>query len=103
MFLFASEKGAEFSPYVQHVADMLVDDGKPTMMTPISLRLTPKVPVREMVFVSDIDGFFCMMQEVDNADEPLADVRLKRRVDPNLGWTDWFKRKMTSWQTPKHS
>ena len=102
LFVFASENGARFSPYVPHVADMLVANGRPTMMTPMSLRLVDVRPEREVSFTSDIDGFIQVMQEIDGPDDPSAKVRASRTINPDLGWTDWLKRKLTSWQMPKN-
>ena len=102
LFVFASENGAKFSPYVPHVADMLVANGRPTMMTPLSLRLVDIRPEREVSFTSDIDGFICVMQEIDGPDDPSAKVRASRTINPNLSWTQRLKRKLTSWQMPKN-
>jgi hypothetical protein len=98
LYVFASEKGAPFSPYVHGVADMLVANGRPQMMSQLSMRLVPAVPVRELSFVSDIDGYICIMQEVDTAAEPGAKVRVVCTINPELGWMDWLKRKAARWQ-----
>jgi len=102
LFVFASENGATFSPYVPNVADVLVADGRPTMLTPLSLRLIGEHSNRQMEFKADIDGFIRVMQEIDGKDDPLAKVKLARKINPDLGWIDWAKRKFTSWQIPKH-
>jgi hypothetical protein len=103
LFVFASENGAQFSPYVPNVASMIVTENKPAMLPPVMLRLTEARPTRRVSFVSDIDGFVRVMQEVDSADDPKVAVRLSRRINPELGWIDWLERKFTSWQTPKRS
>lgn len=103
LFVFASENGAAFSPYVPNVADVIVANGRPAMMTPLSMRVYGAQPVRQLAFTSDIDGFICVMQEVDTRDDPLVKVRLTRTINPNLGWIDWAQRKLTAWQKPKHS
>ena len=102
LFVFASENGAKFSPYVPHVADMLVANGRPSMMTPLSLRLVDIRPEREISFVSDIDGFVCVMQEIDTPDDPSAKVKASRTINPDLNWIERLKRKLTSWQMPKN-
>jgi len=102
LFVFASENGSKFSPYVPHVADMLVANGRPSLMTPLSLRLIDTRPEREVSFVSDIDGFVCVMQEIDTPDDPSAKVKASRTINPNLRWTERLKRKLTSWQMPKN-
>ena len=102
LFVFASENGAKFSPYVPNVADMLVANGRPTMLSPLSLRLIGERPDRQIKFKADIDGFISVMQEIDDKDDPLAKVKLSRTINPDLGWIDWAKRKFTPWQTPKH-
>jgi len=102
LFVFASENGAKFSPYVPNVADILVANGMPTMLSPLSMRLLTERAHREIKFTADIDGFIQVMQEVDEATDPLAKVKLSRTINPDLGWIDWAKRKFTPWQTPKH-
>jgi len=101
--IFASENGAKFSPYVLHVADMMAVNGRPVLMTPLSLRLVDVQPEREISFVADIDGFIRTMQEVDTPDEPKAKVKASRTINPDLSWTEWIKRKLTAWQMPTHS
>jgi hypothetical protein len=102
LFVFASENGAKFSPYVPNVADILVANGQPTMLSPLSIRLLTERADRQIKFKADIDGFIQVMQEVDEATDPLAVVKLSRTINPDLGWIDWAKRKFTPWQTPKH-
>lgn len=101
LFVFASEQGAPFSPYVHGVADMLVANGRPLLMSQLSMRLVPAQPTRELSFTSDIDGFICVMQEVDTPEDPWARVRIECRINPELGWIDWLKRKAAQWQRPK--
>jgi hypothetical protein len=62
LFVFASEGGAEFSPYVPNVADMLVVNDRPLMLSPLSLRLTEHYRDRNISFVADIDGYVRVMQ-----------------------------------------
>jgi hypothetical protein len=102
LFVFASENGSKFSPYVPHVSDILVADGRPTMLTPLSLRLIGERSSRHLRFKADIDGFIHVMQEIDATDDPRAKVKLTRTINPDLSWIDWAKRKFTPWQTPKH-
>jgi hypothetical protein len=102
LFVFASENGAKFSPYVPHVADIIVANGQPTMLSPLSIRLVGKQSDRQLKFKADIDGFISVMQEVDDKTDPLAKVKLSRTINPDLGWIDWAKRKFIPWQTPKH-
>jgi len=102
LFVFASENGAQFSPYVPNVADILVANGQPTMLSPLTMRLLTDRADRRIKFKADIDGFIQVMQEVDDKTDPLAKVKLSRTINPDLGWIDWAKRKFTSWQTPKH-
>jgi hypothetical protein len=100
LYVFASENGAPFSPYVHGVANMLVMNGQPQMLSQLSMRLVAASPVRELTFVSDIDGFIRVMQEVDTKDEPKAKIRIECTVNPDLGWKEWFKRKVAQWQRP---
>lgn len=102
LFVFASENGAKFSPYVPHVADVVVADGRPSIMTPLSLRLVDSRPEREISFVSDIDGFIRVMQEIDTLNDPRAKVKAARMINPDLSWTQRLKRKLSSWQMPKN-
>ena len=101
LFVFASENGAQFSPYVLNAANAPALDGKPSFMSPVALRLTLAKPERHVSFVSDIDGFVRVIQEVDSVDEPLAKVRITRRINADLNWVDWLARRFTSWQKPK--
>lgn len=101
LFVFASENGAEFSPYALNIADMLVSNGKPVFLQPLSLRLVPTQPERHLSFVADIDGYVRVMQEVDTANDPKAKVKLTRRINPNLGWIAWMQRKIPQLSRPK--
>lgn len=103
LFVFASENGASFSPYVLNVSDMLVADNRPAMLSPLSLRLIETVPEREMSFVSDIDGFIKVMQEVDGLADPFVKVKMTRIINKELGWIEWTKRKLTMWERPRLS
>jgi hypothetical protein len=103
LYVFASENGAKFSPYVLHVAEVLVANGQPTMMTPLSLRLVGPGTSRSLSFVADIDGYICVMQEVDDAKDPRAKITMTRKINPALSWTEWFKRKFIPWPMIKLS
>lgn len=100
LFVFASENGSQFSPYVQHVADIVVENGRPQMLRPVSMRLLRGQPTRELSFVSDIDGFICVMQELDSG-EPKANVRVQCQINPELPWTQKLWRKLSQWQRPR--
>jgi hypothetical protein len=97
LFVFASEHGAEFSPYVLHVSEMLVANGRPTMLAPLSLRLTEGRADRELTFVADISGYIRVMQEVDAPNDPRAKIKMTRKINPDLGWAAWFQRKFIPW------
>lgn len=98
--MFSSENGGPFSPYVHGVAAVLTTDSPPKMMSQLSMRLVPAHPVRELSFESDIDGFICVMQEVDTKDDPRAKIRIECTINPDLGWKDWLLRKAAQWQKP---
>jgi len=101
LFVFASEGGASFSPYVKGVSNMaLNDNGQPFMLTPLTMRLVRAQPTRQLTFVVDIDGFIKVMQEVDHQTDPIARVRVMRRINPKLGWKDWITRCLTRLQRP---
>jgi hypothetical protein len=101
LYVFASVNGAQFSPYVLNAANVPAFDGRPSMLSPVALRLTLAKPERHVSFVSDIDGFVRVMQEVDSPDEPVAKVRVTRRINADLNWVEWLARRFTSWQKPK--
>jgi hypothetical protein len=86
LFVFAKEGEAEFSPYVTNVREKLAVGGEPRMLSPMALRLDPQRPQGEISFVSDIDGYICVIQEVDTAKDPKVKVTLKRQVCPDLPW-----------------
>ena len=65
------------------------------MMSPISLRLAEAQPSRTASFVSDIDGYFCVMQEVDSKADLLEKVSLRRKINPALPWTQRANRTLT--------
>jgi hypothetical protein len=101
LFVFASEGGARFSPYVKGVSNMAVNDnGQPFMLTPLTLRLVRAQPTRQLTFVADIDGFIKVMQEVDDETDPRARVKVMRRINPKLGWKDWITRCLMTLQRP---
>jgi len=98
LYVFSKEGEAEFSPYVSGTENTI--NGGLMLMKPVSLRLTTGQPVRAMSFASDIDGFICVMQEVDTAKDPLAKVKLQRKINPELPWQQRVARKlqgMFSW------
>lgn len=84
LFLFAKEGNADYSPYVANVREKLAVGGEPHIMKPMSMRLDVYRQEAEIVLTSDIDGYLRLMQEVDNAKEVRAKVRLKRRICPDL-------------------
>jgi hypothetical protein len=100
LFVFASEGGAEFSPYVLNAADMLVANGRPTMLSPLSLRLTEHYRERDISFTADITGYVRVMQEIDNPQDPRAIITMTRTINPNLGWIEWAQRKFIPWPMP---
>jgi hypothetical protein len=94
LFVFAREdRGNDFSPYVP-CADELAY-GQPKMLSPLSLRLTRQAPGRLLQFRVDIDGFIQLMQEVDALDEPVAKVRLRRRINSDLDWKKRIARRIS--------
>lgn len=95
LYVFAKVKGEEFSPYVANAESVLVSNGRPQMLSPMSLRLVEKQPERSISFVSDIDGRICVMQEIDTKDEPLAKVRIKRKLNPDLTWRERITRALS--------
>jgi hypothetical protein len=103
LLVFASENGAQFSPYVQNVAEMLVANGKPTMLAPLSMRLVGSESTRTNTFTADINGFVRVMQEVDGLDDVRAVVKMTRTINPNLGALARLQRKLSSWQRPRHT
>ncbi len=98
LLVFASENGAEFSPYVPHVADMLVANGRPVMLTPLSMRLGGAGCKCQISFVADISGAIRIMQEVDGPDDPRVVVELSRTINPNLGWLARLQRRFMPWR-----
>ena len=105
--MFASENGSRFAPYVPQLANMvLTPEGAPQMRTPLSLRLTPVHPSRTLALVSDINGSFCVMQEIDRKTDPRAKIKLERTICPQLPWRQRLYRKFTGmmpWPTPRLS
>jgi len=94
LFIFAREGEETFSPYVPGLSALPSGD-EPRMMSPISLRLAETQPSRSASFVSDIDGYVCVMQEVDSKADLLAKVSLRRKINPALPWTQRAKRTLT--------
>jgi hypothetical protein len=104
LYVFARERGdVELSPYVAHLNELTMTggDGMPRMMSTISLRLVEARPTREVSFVSDIDGFIQVMEEIDTADAPRAKVRVKRIVCRNLPWPKRMLRLLTGLSLPR--
>lgn len=97
LFVFASENGAEFSPYALNVANMVVADGKPTLLSPLSMRLVPSIPERDLSFVADIDGYVRVMQEVDTPKDPKVKIKMSRTINPNLSWVERLQRRISLW------
>ncbi|MGY3615674.1 hypothetical protein [Bradyrhizobium sp. USDA 10063] len=106
LYVFAKERSEEsFSPYVPHIAALAVGDA-PSMRQPMSMRLVAERPSKQISFVADIDGFVCVMQEVDTAADPLARVRLTRTICPDLSWWERMLRRidgLLAWPTVKFS
>lgn len=98
LFVFASENGGEFSPYVLNVAHMIVVDGRPSILSPLTMRLVEARPSRELSFVTDIDGYLRVMQEIDDPSDPRVRIRMTRKINPNLGWVERLQRRIASWQ-----
>ncbi|WP_165421439.1 hypothetical protein [Bradyrhizobium sp. Leo170] len=104
MFAKARDE-AGFSPYVPMLM-ALAAGGEPSMLQPMSMRLVAERPSKQVSFIADIDGFICVMQEVDTAKDPLAKVRVKRKICPDLDWKSRLFRKFQgifSWPIPKLS
>ncbi|KRR21351.1 hypothetical protein CQ14_06795 [Bradyrhizobium lablabi] len=79
---------------------------EPKLLSTMALRLTEDRPEREISFVSDIDGFVRIMQEVDTAKDPRAKVKLTRTICPDLPWPERMLRLITgilTWPTLKLS
>lgn len=103
LYVFASAEGGEFAPYARHAGQTTVVDGRPMMLTPLSMRLVRAQPTRKLTFVSDIDGFIRVMQEVDTPNDPKAHIRIERKINPALGWKDWIIRCLKLVQRPTSS
>jgi hypothetical protein len=103
LFVFASENGAPFSPYALNVSSMIVANGKPALLPPLTMRLVPTSPKRNLSFVADIDGYVQIMQEVDSPDDPKVQVKLSRKINPNLSWIARLQRRMPSWPMTRFS
>jgi hypothetical protein len=86
LFVFAKLHPDEvFSPYVAQLgAKLALADSKPPFLTPLVLRLTEAQPMRLIKFPADIDGWYCVMEEIDLLKDPRSRVRLWRRIDPKL-------------------
>lgn len=92
LYVFASEADGDYAPYVPNQAALAT--AMPHMMSPMSMRLVLERPSREISFISDIDGFIRVMQEVDTADDPRAIVTLRRKVCRQLPWHLRLSRKL---------
>jgi hypothetical protein len=97
LYVFAAEGKGPFSPYVQGLSNttMVVKSGGPAMRSPMSMRLVEAVPRRELSFVSDIDGYIRVMQEVDDPKDQVAKVSIKRRINPELPFMKRITRQLT--------
>ncbi len=94
LFIFAKEGDSEFAPYVQHLSAAMVVGDAPFMYSPMSMRLVENRPTHELSFIADIDGYIRVMQEVDTASEVKARVRIKRKINPALGWKEKLSRRL---------
>jgi hypothetical protein len=84
LHVFAKDRQDErMSPYVLG-ASVVAGANMPQMATPLMLRVTEKHRVRVLRFKADIDGYICLMQEVDLRQDPRARVMLRR--NPDLPW-----------------
>ena len=96
LFVFACEGNGQFAPYV---ADLLLETvaigGTPRMHAPLSLRLDSYRNDKEISFVADFDGLVQVMQEIDTAKDPRASVKIKRRINPQLGWKEKLSRRLS--------
>jgi hypothetical protein len=73
----------------------------PQMATPLMLRLTDKHPVKALRFKADINGYICIMQEVDVRQDPRARVVLRR--NPDLPWhMRWLDSLRGLWPARRH-
>jgi hypothetical protein len=97
LYVFARVLGDDgFSPYVPNLSD-LVDTRQPAMQSPKSMRLTSAEPQRQLVFTSDIDGWFQMMQEVDTAKDKRCEIKWKRIVCPQTSWRERIAHRLRGW------
>src|SRR5262245_29686026 len=81
------------SPYVPQLLARLaaakpdvVNGNQPPLMTPMSIRLTTEQPARTVQLAADLDGWLCVMEEIDLLADPRARVKIRRRIDPALPW-----------------
>ena len=93
LFVFARQGEDDFIPYVPHMNDLMQD--KPQLMTPMSLRVNDRRPKWQISFRSDITGEICVMEETDTAKDPLAKVWLRRKINPELPWTQRLTKRIT--------
>ena len=70
--LWSALDGDDFSPHVQYAILGILFDGKPSMLPSMYARLTGRKPEHTWELVADEDLTFCVMQDVDTKDEPLA-------------------------------
>ncbi|MGY2987704.1 hypothetical protein [Bradyrhizobium sp. USDA 4508] len=105
LYVFAREQGNDrFSPYVPDMSSLVGDE--PKLVSTLALRLTEERPERETSFVSDIDGFVRIVQEVDGLQDPLVSVKLTRKICPTLPWHERMRRLISgilAWPSPKFS
>jgi hypothetical protein len=102
LHVFAKDwQDERMSPYVLGASVVAAAGvvGSPQMATPLMIRLTDKHRVRVLRFKADIDGYICLMQEVDLRQDPRARVRLKR--NPDLPWHKrWLDNLRGLWPWP---
>lgn len=75
----------EFSPFVPNAALAAAMD-PPQLLQPLILRLTEAEPEKRLYVRADLEGYVCVVQEVDTANEPLVKVQLTYMVGSHAGW-----------------
>ena len=78
--LYSFVKGYEPSPHVPAYKLGTVENGKPTMVSPVTLRLNPAKASGAISVVADENCYFQVVQEVDTPSDPTAKVRINRHV-----------------------
>jgi len=96
LYVWAKQSGSnEFSPYVLGT-DIIDLNGRPNMLSPMSIRLVPERPKHRISFVADMKGQIVIVQEVDTREDKIAEVRLDL-VMANTSRLDRFKRRLIEW------